>query len=223
MGEKKDQNVLIIGAGGHAQVVADILNLNLGINKRCRVVGYLDDDVKLHDKEIYGLPVIGSINKLEEIPHDGILVAIGDNGLRAEVFTKMIKQGEILINAVHPNTIIAANVKLGVGIVVCAGVVVNTGSEINNNVILNTGCTVDHHNNIREHVHLAPGCNLGGDVEIGEGTLIGIGAVVLPQTKVGKWSQVGAGAVVTENIKDNVIVIGVPAKFNKDLQNKRIL
>ena len=223
MGGKNNQKVLILGAGGHGQVVADILNLNYRIDKRYRVIGYLDDDESLHDQEIQGVSVLGASNKLKEISHEAIFVAIGDNDLRAEVFNKMIKQGEILINAVHPNTIIAANVKLGVGIVVCAGVVVNPGSKIDNNVILNTGCTVDHHNYIRDHVHLAPGCNLGGDVEIGEGTLIGIGAVVLPQTKVGKWSKVGAGAVVTENIKDNVIVIGVPAKFNKDLQNKRIL
>ena len=85
---------------------------------------------------------------------------------------------------------------------ICANVVINPGAVIGDNVILNTGCTVDHHNHIGSFAHIAPGVHLGGDVYIGEGTLVGIGAAVMPQRTVGAWSRIGAGAVVVENILD---------------------
>ena len=95
---------------------------------------------------------------------------------------------------------------------ICAGVVVNPGSAIGANVILNTGCTVDHHNRIEDHAHIAPGVHMGGDVHIGEGALVGIGATVMPQRRVGAWSVVGAGALVHADIPDHVIAVGSPAR-----------
>ncbi len=57
---------------------------------------------------------------------------------------------------------------------------------------------------------------------MGEGTHIGIGACVLPNINIGKWSIIGAGAVVIEDVPDNVIVVGNPAKVinvNKDFSH----
>jgi len=81
-------------------------------------------------------------------------------------------------------------------------------------ILLNTGCTIDHHNRIGDHAHIAPGVHLGGQVEIGQGALVGIGATVLPQRRIGAWSVVGAGAVVADDVPDNATVIGVPARLS---------
>ena len=94
---------------------------------------------------------------------------------------------------------------------ICAGAVINPGTEIGTNVILNTGCTVDHHNQIGDHVHIAPGVNTGGDVTIGEGTLLGIGSTVMPGRVVESWCTVGAGACVTKTVPQGATVVGVPA------------
>jgi acetyltransferase-like isoleucine patch superfamily enzyme len=80
-------------------------------------------------------------------------------------------------------------------------------------VVLNTSCSVDHHNCIGSHAQIAPGAHLGGNVVVGEGALIGIGAVVLPQRGVGQWATVGAGAVVTRNIPDFATAVGLPARI----------
>ena len=93
-----------------------------------------------------------------------------------------------------------------------AGVIINCGSTIGENVILNTGCTVDHHNKIAAHVHIAPGTHLGGEVSAEEGVFIGLGASILPRTTIGAWSIVGAGACVIESVPPEQTVVGVPAK-----------
>ena len=206
------QSMVIIGAGGHAQVVADILLRAHETGTNYQPIGFLDDDTALANTVIMGLPVLGTIAQFDEFDHDAVIVAIGDNRIRADMFETMRARGARFVNAVHPAAVLAPDVFLGEGVMICAGVVVNTGTVTGDNVILNTGCTVDHHNHIGNHAHIAPGVHLGGDVTIGEGTLVGIGASVIPQRTVGAWSVIGAGSVVTKDIPAHATAAGVPAR-----------
>ncbi|NOX62600.1 MAG: acetyltransferase [Chloroflexi bacterium] len=209
------KHVLIIGAGGHAQVVADILWRIYEDDASLRPIGYLDDNDALWEKRFLQLPVFGSLSLLSTISHDAIVVAVGDNQTRRRLFARLSEQGERFVVARHPRTVIAPDVQIGRGAMICAGVVVNPGSVIGENVILNTGCTIDHHNRIRAHVHIAPGAHLGGEVEVEEGAFVGIGATVTPRRRVGGWSVVGAGSVVLHDIPPNVTAVGVPARLLK--------
>ncbi|MGV8073277.1 MAG: acetyltransferase [Syntrophobacteraceae bacterium] len=209
---KEPLKVLIIGAGGHAQVVADIMLHMAAGGQAILPVGFLDDNQGLTGLKFLGLPVRGKISDLPNIAFDSLIVAIGENRVRKYIFQQLRAKGERFVVALHPSAILAPDVKVDDGSMVCAGSIVNTGAVIGANVILNTGCTVDHHNIIGDHVHIAPGVHLGGEVEVGEGTLIGIGATVMPGRRIGRWSVVGAGALVHEDVPDGVIVVGVPAR-----------
>ena len=206
------QRILILGAGGHAQVVANILQRARDAGEPIDPVGYLDDNDALHGQRLLGLLVLGALEDLPNIPHDALLIAVGDNRTRKRLFDQLRRQNERFAIARHPAAVIAPDVSIGPGTMICPGVVVNPGSSIGSNVILNTGCTVDHHNRIGDHAHIAPGVHLGGDVEIGDGTLVGIGATVMPQRRVGAWSIVGAGSLVHTDTFDGVVVIGTPAR-----------
>ena len=207
---------LIIGAGGHGQVVADILLTSLkNNNSTVQPIGYLDDDPTLQQRYFLDIPVLGFVDQISTIEHDAVIVAIGHNPTRQKIYQKLQTNLEEIITAVHPSAIIGADVAIGHGTMICAGVIINPGTRIGMGVILNTGCTVDHHNHIGDHAHIAPGAHLGGDVEIGQGALIGMGATVIPQCQVGDWSVVGAGAVVTKAVTAHSVVAGVPARSIK--------
>lgn len=209
--------VLIVGAGGHGQVVADILLQTSQAGGGCCPIGFLDDDPSLLGKHVLGLPVLGTVAQWNQFEHDGLIVAIGNNQIRSRIFQSLRSRGGKLLSAVHPAAVLGREVQIGEGVMICAGVVVNPGAAIGDNVILNTGCTVDHHCQIAPHAHLGPGVHLGGQVAIGEGAFLGIGACVLPQRQVGAWSVIGAGAVVTENIPAYVTAVGIPARVVKPL------
>ena len=209
--------VLLIGAGGHAQVVADILLRMQEAHTEISPIGYLDDDPALAGQHFLDLPVLGAITRVPAIAHEAVVVAIGDNATRRRLFEMLQSQGERLALARHPSAVIAPDVRIGPGSVICAGVVVNPGSAVGANVILNTGCTIDHHNHIGDHAHIAPGVHLGGDVTVGEGTLIGIGATVMPQRQIGKWSIVSAGALVHSDLADRIVAAGAPVRVIRDL------
>ena len=204
--------VLIIGAGGHAQVVADILKCAHDAGEGVNPIGYLDDDSDLIGQTLLDLPVFGTLADVVNVPHDALIVALGDNATRRRVFDHLRQSGEQFAIARHPTSIIASDVSIGEGTMICAGVIVNPGSVIGQNVILNTGCTIDHHNKIGDHVHIAPGAHLGGEVVIGTGGLVGIGAPIIPRCQIGEWAIVGASACVTKSVPAGVTVVGVPAK-----------
>lgn len=204
--------VVIIGAGGHAQVVADILLRMYNASADIQPIGYLDDNPLLIGKRFLDLPVLGKVVELNQINHDAVIVGIGDNAMRQRIFEMVQRNGEQVAIARHPQAVIAPDVRIEPGSVICAGVVINTGSIIGANVILNTGCTIDHHCRVEDHAHIAPGVHLGGEVAVGEGALIGIGATVMPRCHIGAHSVVGAGACVTKSVPPGLTVVGVPAK-----------
>jgi sugar O-acyltransferase (sialic acid O-acetyltransferase NeuD family) len=207
--------IVILGAGGHGQVVADILWAMRRDGFDIDVIAFLDDDPALVGRTILDVPVLGPIADLASLPHDGVVVAIGDNRVRQRIFLKLQEQGEHFMMAKHPSAVVGVHALVGTGTVIAANAVVNTGSVIGQNVIVNTACIVDHHSHVGNHAHIGPGAHLGGEVRVDEGALVGIGAIILPQRHVGHWSTVGAGAVVVKNVGDQVTVTGNPARPQK--------
>lgn len=208
----KKQHIFIYGAGGHGIVVADIIRAMKAIGQEVEVRGFLDDDKDLWGKNFWKIPVLGSVEQLEEFPEDKIIVAVGDNTIRKKIIGSLDKYAKTHFTAIHPSAVISPSAVIGEGCMICANAVVNPESSIGDHVILNTSCTVDHHNRIGEFVHLAPGVHTGGEVEIGQGTFVGIGVAVLPGRKVGEGAMIGAGSVVTRDVKDHMVVCGNPAR-----------
>jgi sugar O-acyltransferase (sialic acid O-acetyltransferase NeuD family) len=194
--------VVIFGCGGHGKVTWDILTATAH-----EVVGFVSDQP---GGRVLGLPVAARPADLP--PHDGLIVAVGDNHVRAAKFAELRAAGATLVNAIHPSAIIAGRVTLGVGVVIAAGVVVNIDTVIGDNAILNTGATIDHDNRIGDHAHVAPGCHLAGGVTLEEGAFLGIGTSIVPCRRIGAWATIGAGAVVVRDVEAGARMAGVPAK-----------
>jgi acetyltransferase EpsM len=208
------KNVIIWGASGHALVVADILRLT-----GRKVLAYIDDVTPLRQGKVFGgARVFDSLEKIDfSQSTDSISVAlgIGDNQARSRI-ARLLRSDEYSIaTAIHPNSVISAEVAAGEGIVVAAGVVVNPGSSLGDWAIVNTSASIDHECVIGDYAHIAPGARLAGRVVVGAGTMIGVGAAVKDRVTIGSNSIIGAGSVVIDDIPDNVVAYGCPAKIKK--------
>jgi UDP-perosamine 4-acetyltransferase len=217
MGQGRDvtvkDNVILLGAGGHAKVVIEILQANGETVDYC-VSGTLGPDT------CAGVSVLEGDEHLPLLRQRGYcraFVAIGSNASRQRMADVVRRVGFQLINAISPHAVISPSVRLGGGIAVMAGAVINAASVIDDLVIINTGATIDHDCHIGSGAHIGPQCALAGKVTVGEGTFLGTGAKAIPGIQIGRRGTVGAGAVVIRNIPDGAVAVGVPARVIKQV------
>lgn len=198
------KKIVIIGAGGHGRVVADIARLSgyseiLFLddnpeNKYCKVVGKTADYIKF-DKDY------------------DFFVAIGNNGTRRKICERLNSSGIETVTLSHPSAIICQDVKIGKGTVVMAGAVINTNAILGEGVIINTSSSVDHDCVVGDFSHIAVGAHLAGTVEIGNNVFIGAGATIINDVTVCKDCIIGAGSVIVRNLTKSGTYYGVPAKL----------
>ena len=208
-------DVVIIGAGGHGKVVADILRAAGGANP----VGFVDADPALRGQSVAGLPVLGPANLLARLWQQNVrhaVVAIGDNRTRRRYGDVLRDHGFEPLSAVHPSAVVSASAALGRGVVVAANATVCTEARVGDFAIVNTAAVVDHECRVGAGVHVAPGARLAGRVRVRDEAFVGIGAIVIQCLTIGRGATVGAGAVVTRDVPDLATVVGVPARVIKD-------
>lgn len=202
------KNLAIFGASGHGKVVADIAECS-GWDE---VVFFDDAWPKVSVNGHWA--VAGNSESLVEClnNYSGVIVAIGNNTIRAEKLRWLSEISAPVVKLVHPSAVISQYAELGAGTVVMPGVVVNVSSKIGDGVILNTGCSIDHDCSIGACAHISPGARLAGGVQVGAQSWIGIGTSVKQLVNIGQRVTVGAGAAVVTDLPDDVTAVGVPAK-----------
>lgn len=212
--------LVIWGAGGHATVLADLVQRN----KRYRLVGFIDDTQPGRKGELFcGARILGGREALTALRKQGVahlVVAIGDNATRLQCAALARKAGLQLASLVSASADVAAGTEIGDGTVIASGVVVTPGVRLGENVILNTACSVDHHCRIADGAHICPGAHLAGNVSVGRGAWVGIGSAVIEGINIGNGATVGAGAVVVRDLPANVLALGVPARVVRKLTGK---
>jgi len=202
-----NDKLLIIGAGGHGKVIADIaLKMN-----RWKSIAFLDDNENI--KSLMNIDVIGKTNDVFLLIKDfDVFVAIGNNETRARFVKELEAQEANIPILIHPTAVIGEQVEIGAGTAVMAGAVINCCSTIGKGCIINTGATIDHDNCIGDYVHISPGVHTAGGVKIGNGSWLGIGSVVINNIDIHSGCTIGAGAVVVNNITEKGTYVGVPAR-----------
>jgi len=196
-------NIVIVGAGGHAKVVIATVRAAGG-----EVAAAYDDDERRWGKQILGVTVKGPISS-DEIGDAPAIIAIGNNRARQSIAARLHARW---VSVCHPSTTVHPSVALGPGTVIFAGGVIQPDTSLGAHSILNTAASVDHDCVIGDFVHIGPGVHLCGGVTIDEGVLLGVGAKVAPNVAIGCWSTAGAGAVCVVDVPRSTTVVGVPAR-----------
>lgn len=200
--------IVVIGAGGHAKVCVELLQ-SMGEEVAYCVGGAGASGT------CAGAPVLAGdehLATLHDRGHSCVFVAIGNNSARERLAVTATTMGYTLVSAISPHAVVSKSARLGAGVAVMAGCVINADAEIGDLAIINTGATVDHDCRIGFATHIAPNCALAGNVVVGRRSLLGIGCDVIPGRTIGEGVVIGAGSVVVSDICDGVTAVGVPAK-----------
>lgn len=207
----KNKPVILLGAGGHAKVLLDIL-----LEQNVEILGIVEKEGTDKLTDLCGVHVIGNDSDIlryssAEIELVNGIGSVGSTALRQKIYEYFNRQGYRFRQVIHPNAIISQRADLGEGVQIMAGAVVNIGTRVGEDTLINTNVSVDHDCLIGAHVHIAPGATLSGGVTVSDGSHIGTGASVVQGIEIGANVIVGAGAVVVNNVAAGRTVCGVPA------------
>lgn len=194
-------STVILGTGGHAASVADLVKPTLATyvyySSQHEASAKFSDD---------GAAIAWAIE------NDATLVlGMGDIHIRMAIVGKYprIAQSQ---GIVAQTATLASNVDITGGSSVHHHAHVGPDVKLSPGVIINTGAIVEHGASVGMCSHIAPGARILGDAQVAERCLIGSGAVVAPGVHVPEGCTVGAGAVVLSTPKPESTVVGIPAR-----------
>ena len=200
------ESTLLIGAGGHAKVVAAAL-----IQCNLKILGFVDPQFQAGDTWYADLVCLGDDDVITSFASSEVLLVNGVGSLpgqhaRSGIYRKHRELGYRFRTVIHPSAGVAEDVQLGDGVQIMAGALVQSGTRIGDNTIINTGAIVDHDCQVDDNVHIATGAALSGGVRVGSGVHVGTGASVIQGVVIGQDAVIGAGAVVTRHVAAKHIV-----------------
>jgi sugar O-acyltransferase (sialic acid O-acetyltransferase NeuD family) len=207
--------VIIFGASYIGRAAKEIFEKNGVV-----VYGFLDDDKKLHQKEIDEATVMGSTDD------DGFLkligkkceafVAVDDNKLRKNL-VKMLHDVRHVqpVNAVHPQATVSTKAEIGYGNFIDYGAHIAVGAKIGSHCMIHAQAHVGAEATLGDFVQVGAGTIINAGVKIEEEVFIGSGVTIVSGITVGKGARIGAGSVVIAPIKAGETVFGNPAQAIK--------
>jgi UDP-perosamine 4-acetyltransferase len=204
--------VLVLGAGGHAKVLIDIL-LSLGTP----IKGALEPRQDLWGTSVLGVPIIAGDEFIFSFKPENVLLVNGLGSVkntlpRRKLFERWKAHGYSFASVIHPKAIISSHAHCAEGVQIMAGAIINAGVHIAENCVINTGAIIEHDCKLEAHVHISPGAHLAGAVKVGAGSHVGLSASILQNLSLGEACLIAAGAVVVDSVESGKTVMGIPAR-----------
>ncbi len=188
------RDLLLIGAGGHAQSVIDIIECK----NEWVIKGLVGIDSEI-DKEVLGYKIIASDKQLERLrkKYNYAFISIGQiksSILRREIAEQLENLKFEYPNIISPFSVISKYSKIGCGNFIGHGAIVNASVHIKNQCIINSKSLLEHGVIVDSYCHISTGVILNGDVQIGEGSFIGSGSIIREGVKIPPNTTISAGS-----------------------------
>ena len=202
---------VVVGAGGHAKVVADALAAAGGT-----VRGFVDPSVPAGTTVVHG-SVLGDDAWLASLPVAERTVAVGVGAtssvaLRQKVVASLVAAGATIVGCRHPSAVVAPSAIVDPTAQILALSIINPSATVGAHAVVYSSAVVEHDCSVGAFAYLSPRTVLCGGARVGDGAFVGAAATVLPGVTVGAGARVGAGAVVTDDVPPRATVVGVPAR-----------
>jgi len=200
-------------AGGFGREIIDTVRRINQSRPAWDEICFIDDDPGLGD-EHYGTRLYSFDSLLEEFELSSCeaVVATGEPVVRKTLYDRLASGGIALATIVDDTALISDTARLGAGVVVTAYCSVSSSAVVGNNVAINTKAIVGHDVQLGEHCVVSSLVNIGGASSVGDNSYIGMGAQIKEGTAIGSDVIIGMGSVVYNDIPDEMIALGNPAR-----------
>lgn len=213
------RGVVVVGAGGHAREVLDVIDaINDAGSARdaVEVVAVLADP--LPEPEQFaaydiGPDRLGPVSALRDQPASvGYVIGIGASDARARIDREHLGERDCPV-LIHPDTFLGRRrVEFGPGTVLFAQVGLTNHITLGRHVHVNRGSTVGHDSVLGDYVTVSPHTCISGNVTAEDEVFFGTASVANPGVRIGAGATVGSGGVVVRDVEPGLTVVGIPAR-----------
>ncbi len=186
------KDILIIGCGGHAKSIIEIIN-----KEEWNIVGIIGQENE-KNRKILNYKVIGTDNDIELLrkKYSFVFVAIGQIGSsnKRRSIIKNMKNYRFSFPIIKSKySIVSSDVTINSGTSIGHGVIINPGAKIDDHCIINTKSLLEHDVEIGKYCHISTGVIINGGVKIGNNSFIGSGAIIREGLEIPPNSVISAG------------------------------
>lgn len=206
------RRLVLLGAGGFAREVADLVRLGDDCTGPYQIIGCLVETPFLDRGTVPPSPILGLPSDLGAIAADAAFVAIGDGSVRLRLARALSPHHIPWAPLVHRRAIVSPSAICAPGTYIGAQAYLGSATVLEAHAHVHVGAIIGHDCRLEAGTTVAPGAILSGGVLVREAGWIGAGATVNPGIRIGRGAIVGAGAVVVADVPDQVTVVGVPAR-----------
>ncbi len=219
-------DLVIAGAGGFArETAAAVWAVNDAGGPGWRLLGFLDDDQTLHGTTRAGLPILGGVEAIGDLPDAEVVVCVGsprDYASRERVVRRLSLPAHRYATVVHPAAQVGSGSVLGPGTVLLAGVCLTADVTVGAHVAVMPHAVLTHDDTVEDFATIASGVRLGGGARIGTGAYLGAGCLIRETVAIGAGSLVGLGSVVLRDVPPGEVWVGNPATFLRPAAAARV-
>lgn len=216
------RDLVILGMGGNC---IDILDTVHEINRNrarplLRCIGFLDDDPATWGNRFHGVEVLGPLASAPE--HRGACFVNGIGSpknywKRPAIVRSTGVPDDRFVTIIHPTASVSGLARLGHGCVVLQHATITSNVVIGNHVIILPNSIISHDDVIGDHTAIAGGVCVSGGVKVGHSCYLGTNSSVIGNVSIGNRCLVGMGSVVLDDVMDDLVVAGNPARVLRRL------
>ena len=203
-------NLFIYGNGGLGKEVYDIAKR---MNKYDNI--YFINDFENDNVTVFDFDFV--INNIVQKKNCVFALANGEIESRQILFKKLKDNNCNLITLIDPSAVVSPFAKIGVGSIICPFVMIGPNVEIESCCLINVNSVIGHDIKIGMNTIVSASVNIGGNTNLGSNIYVGMGAIIKERITIGDNSVIGMGSVLHNNLDNNLLVLGNPARVLKKI------